>query len=98
MDYFSDGWAAQCKNRKKFYNVCMHSHDFDVKATWFFFATFHGELPCHGIGVTAKCSTAIESLHRPLQNQIRFLDATILHCKEKLPYIPCCKNTKKEIE
>ena len=65
----------------------MHSHDFDVKATWSFFATSHSKSPCDRIGDTLKCSTAMESLRRPLENQIGSLDAIILQCKEKLPNI-----------
>ena len=32
--YFSDGAAAQYKNRKNFLNLCLHEADFGVTAEW----------------------------------------------------------------
>ena len=35
--YFSDGSAAQYKNRKNFINLCYHKADFKIDAEWHFF-------------------------------------------------------------
>ena len=48
--YFSDGAAAQYKNRKNFANLAYHEEDYGVPAEWHFFATSHGKGPCVGIG------------------------------------------------
>jgi len=63
VEYFSDGCAAQYKN-KSFYNLCMQKQDFGVEATWLFFATSHGKSPCDGIGGTVKRATATENLRQ----------------------------------
>jgi len=76
----------------------MYSQDFDVKASWSFFVTSHGKSPCDGIGGTVKRSIAMESLRRPLQNQVSSLDAMILHGEEKQPNIHCVKIPKEDIE
>lgn len=68
--YFSDGCAAQYKNRKNFINVCHHIDDFGMPAEWNFFATSHGKGPCDGVGGTVKRLAARASLQRPLNNQI----------------------------
>ena len=52
--YFSDGAAAQYKNRKNFTNLAYHEEDYGVPAEWHFFATSHGKGPCDGIGGTVK--------------------------------------------
>ena len=36
VEYFSDGCAAQYKNRKCFYNLCLHEKEFGVKEAWSF--------------------------------------------------------------
>ena len=41
--YFSDGCAAQYKNRYSFINLIHHYEDFGLKAEWNFFATSHGK-------------------------------------------------------
>ena len=41
INYFSDGCAAQHKNCKNFINICCHSQDFNLTATWTFFAISH---------------------------------------------------------
>lgn len=41
--YFSDGCAAQYKNRKNFINLVHHEQDFGMPADWHFFATSHGK-------------------------------------------------------
>lgn len=68
--YFSDGCAAQYKNRKNFINLCHHREDFGMPAEWHFFATSHGKGPCDGIGGTVKRLAARASLQRPYNKQI----------------------------
>lgn len=52
--YFSDGSAAQYKNKKNFYNLSMHEEEFNIKAEWNFFSTSHGKNVCDGLGGTLK--------------------------------------------
>jgi hypothetical protein len=52
--YFSDGSAAQHKNRKNLLNITFHNENFGVPADWHFFATSHGKNACDGIGGTLK--------------------------------------------
>jgi len=54
FEYFSDGCSGQHKNYKNFLNLTYHKHDFDVDASWVFFATSHGKSPCDGIGGMVK--------------------------------------------
>lgn len=68
--YFSDGAAAQYKNRKNFLNLCYHKTDFGIDAEWHFFATSHGKGPCDGVGGTIKRLAAKASLQRPYDKQI----------------------------
>lgn len=69
--YFSDGSAAQYKNRKNFTNLCNHKDDFDIDAEWHFSATAHGKGPCDGVGGTVKRLAARASLQRTYENQIQ---------------------------
>lgn len=69
--YFSDGSAAQYKNRKNFINLCHHAEDFDgIEAEWHFYATSHGKGACDGIGGTVKRLATKASLQSPINNQI----------------------------
>lgn len=52
--YFTDGSAAQYKNKKNFVNLCHHTEDFNIPAEWHFFATSHGKGPSDGLGGTIK--------------------------------------------
>ena len=97
VEYFSDGCAAQYKNKKSFYNLCKHESDMGVKAVWSFFATSHGKSPCDGIGGTVKRSTAMESLRRPLENQILSVEAMMTHCTNALPTIHFVHLSKEEL-
>lgn len=63
VHYFSDGAASQYKNRKNFASLCHHKEDFNLDATWHFFATSHGKSACDGIGGTLKRLAAKASLH-----------------------------------
>ena len=79
VEYFSDGCAAQYKN-KSFHNLCEHQKDFGIKALLSFFPTSHGKTPCDGIGGTVKRSTAMGSLQRPLENQILNINDMVAYC------------------
>ena len=68
--YFSDGSAAQYKNRKNIVNLCYHKEDFWVQAEWYFYATSHNKGQCDGIGGTIKCLAATASLQRAYHSQI----------------------------
>lgn len=68
--YFSDGSAAQYKNKKNFTNLCYHKNDFGIEAEWHFSATAHGKGSCDGVGGTVKREAARASLQRPYQDQI----------------------------
>lgn len=68
--YFSDGAAAQYKNKKNFYNLCQHKNDFNILAEWHFSATAHGKGPCDGVGGTVKRLAARASLQRPYSEHI----------------------------
>lgn len=60
--YFTDGCAAQYKNKKIFANVVKHEEDFGMPCEWHFHATAHGKGPCDGIGGTVKRMAARYSL------------------------------------
>lgn len=63
IHYFSDGCAAQYKNRKNFINLFHHKEDFGgITADWNFFATAHGKGPCDAAGGTTKRILRTESL------------------------------------
>lgn len=51
---FSDGCAAQFKNRYTLSNLLLYPRKFNINATWSFFATSHGKGAVDGIGGTAK--------------------------------------------
>jgi hypothetical protein len=55
--YFSDGSAAQYKNRRNLLKITCHNEDFRVPAEWHFFATSHGKSTCNRVGDIKKaCS------------------------------------------
>ena len=84
IEYFSDGCAAQYKNRKNFMNLCMHEQDFGVKASRTFFPTSHGKQPCDGIGGTVKRLVSKASLQRSLKDQILDPKAMFHFCKKNV--------------
>ena len=55
LEYFSDGCSGQYKNYKNFFKLIHHLHNFNLKASWSFFATSHGKSPCNGVGEMIKC-------------------------------------------
>ena len=77
VEYFSNGWAAQYKNKTFFYNLCNHNDDFSVQASWLFFATSSRKFPYGGIGSTVNQSKATESLRCSLDNQIFSMEAML---------------------
>jgi len=51
VEYFSDGYAAQCKNRKYFHNLCEHEKDFGLKHCGLFLQQAMGNL--HAMALVA---------------------------------------------
>jgi hypothetical protein len=97
--YFSDGCAAQYKNRKNIFNLCQHKSDFNIDAKWVFFATSYGKQPCDGIGGTVKRLVANASLQRTSNNQILTPLAMFNYCSENIEgikFIYITKETLKE--
>lgn len=70
VHYFTDGCAAQYKNRKSFKNLCEHYNDFSIHAEHSFFATSHGKSICDGLGGTVKRILRKASLQQPDDSQI----------------------------
>lgn len=62
--YFTDGSAAQYKNKSNFVNITHHKADFNIEIEWNFFATSHGKGPCDGVGGTLKRLATRASLQR----------------------------------
>ena len=83
--YFTDGCAAQYKNRFNFANVCHHEEDFGIKCEWNFFATSHGKGACDGIGGTIKRAAYNESLRRPYANQILDVETLFKYLSDSFP-------------
>lgn len=52
--YFSDGSAAQYKNKTNFYNISCHEMKFKIEAEWNFFPTSHGKNVSDGLGGSLK--------------------------------------------
>lgn len=82
--YFSDGCAAQYKNKKNFINLCYHKADFGIDAEWHFFATSHGKGPSDGLGGTVKRLASKASLQRPFEDQILTPFQLYLWCTENI--------------
>ena len=70
IEYFTNGCAAQYKNCNISTNLCRHEEDFGVSVEWSFFATSHEKSACDGIGDTVKRSVSLESIRRPIKDQI----------------------------
>jgi len=97
VEYFSDGCESQYKNKKSFYNLCMHNQDYSMQASWSFLHTNHGKPLCDRIGGTVKPATAIESLQRPLDNQILTAEAMITYCNQNLSNIKFVNLLKQDL-
>ena len=75
VDYFHDDCAEQYKNYKAFLKLYHDKSDFNIDATWAFFAASYGKSPSDGIGSTVKCKILHASLQRPVNNQILMFHA-----------------------
>ncbi|KAG1676395.1 hypothetical protein GQR58_014302 [Nymphon striatum] len=84
IHYFSDGCAAQYKNYKNILNLCYHHEDFNVGASWSFFASSHGKSPCDGVGGVVKRLLSRASLQRATDNQILTVEAVLDFCINKI--------------
>jgi hypothetical protein len=71
--YFSDGSAAQYKNRKELLKITYHNEDLGVPAEWHFFATSHWKSVYDGVGGILKWLAAKVSLQQPYNDQIMTL-------------------------
>lgn len=87
VHYFTDGCAAQYKNRKSFKNLCEHKNDFSIDAEHSFFATSHGKSVCDGLGGTVKRTLRKASLQLPDDQQIKTASGVYNFCKEKIDNI-----------
>ena len=96
--YFSDGCAAQYKNRYNFINLSFHEEDFGVTAEWNFFATSHGKNACDGIGGTLKRCVSQASLQRVYSNQITTAIDFFNYCRENIASIHCLFTNKQTVE
>ena len=83
VQYFSDGCSKQYKNKKNFLNITYHKQDFGVPAEWGFSATSHGKGPWDGLAGSVKREAALESLRRPVDNQILTPQEFYKFAKEK---------------
>ena len=83
IQYFSDGCSRQYKNKKNFLNLAYHAADFGVPADWSFSATSHGKGPWDGLAGSAKREAALESLRRPVDQQILNTEDFYKFIKEK---------------
>ena len=83
--YFSDGCGKQYKNKKYFLNLTYHEDDFGVPADWNFFATAHGKGCWDGLAGSVKRQAVMESLRRPVDNQILTLQDLFKFAKENFP-------------
>ena len=98
VEYFSDGSAAQYKNKYNLVNLGMHKRDFGFDAEWNFFANAHGKSPCDGIGGTVKRCRAIESLKRINKAQILNVKDMFHFCKQHFSSLSFFYISKNEID
>ena len=70
IEYFSDGCAGQYKNFKNFLNLTHHQLDFNLAASWSFFATSHRKSSCDGIEGVVKRKLSHVGLTRETTNPI----------------------------
>ena len=98
IQYFSDGCAKQYKNKKNFLNLAHHFSDFAVHANWSFSATSHGKGPWDGLAGSVKREAGLESLRRPLENQILTADALYQFAKDKFTNVSVEFVTSEMIE
>ena len=98
MIYFSDGCGKQYKNKKNFLNLTYHEDDFGVTADWNFFATAHGKGSWDGLAGSVKRQATLESLRRPLNNQILTAADLFVFARDHFPNLIVQFVPKEEIE
>ena len=86
VKYYTDGCAYLYENCKKFINFCKHEENFGVCTKWFFLLPTIGKSACNEIRGRVKRSIALESLKRPVTNQILNLKQSE-HCQNTIPKI-----------
>ena len=96
--YFSDGCAAQYKNRFNLINLLHHEQDFGIGAEWNFFATSHGKNACDGDrwDFEKKCNKSQSST--AYNNQILTAQDFYEHRCEKITSVKCYFVPKEEVE
>lgn len=94
--YFSDGCGGQYKNFKNFLNLSHHETDFQMKATWGFYATSHGKSACDGIGGTLKRMVTKASLQLSNGVLINSVEKFVEFCQRQVDNVQCFI-LKKEI-
>ena len=97
IEYFSDGCAAQYKNFKNFLNLTYHFNDFNISATWNFFASCHGKSNCDGVGAAVKRKLRNRSLTVGPQDAILTSFAAYSYCIEAMPLITFIHIAKDDI-
>ena len=98
ITYFSDGCTQQYKNYENFMNLCCHFEDFAINATWVFFATSHGKLPCDGVGGTVKRIVKRASLLRSSSDAILSVTAFYEYCCKNISGIEFCHISTSALE
>ena len=83
IEYSWDGCSKQYKNKKMFLNLAYHEVDFGIPANSSHPATSHGKDPWDGVAGCAKREAALESLRRPLDNQILTATDFFVFIREK---------------
>ena len=97
MIYFSDRCGKQYKNKKNFLNLTFHEDDFGIRADWNFFATAHGKGSWDGLAGSVKRQATLESLRRPLNNQILTATDLFEFARDHFPNIIVEFVSKEEI-
>ena len=64
LHIFSDGCAAQFKNRYNMFSISYGQKDYGIKITWSFFATSHGKGAVDGVGAIAKKMVSLAVIQR----------------------------------
>ena len=79
---FSDGCAAQFKNRYTMMNLCHMEEDYGVTGTWTFFASSHGKGSVDAVGGTVK-----RSVWRTVKSRREIVKDAATFYKVKFPSI-----------
>lgn len=87
ISYFTDGAAAQFKNKKSFANLLNHERDFGMIAEWHFFATSHGKGPSDGVGGCVKRLARLASLKMGSGEQMLNAEDLFEWAKRNIPSV-----------